>query len=370
MDQDGEGVPVPRAPAADALVSSIDLGREVSDLDRRIMVALQQDGRASWTSIAEFAGASVSTVTRRGQQLLAEGVVRVGIVPTLGSEGHVESFLIRINCTPGSQVAVAEKLVESPYVRFVTLVTGKFDIFAEIVIPGDSAHFTRVLTGLQAIPGVERWRSDLLMHTYKVSFDWGRQLYDSHATAASDPQAYMPPPNTCDPTHFDDADRAIVAELRDNGRASFLSLASKLGVNESSVRRRYERMRAAGCLTTVTMIPASALGMSAETLLMVRVEPSRIDSVAQALAQHVSVRFLASSLEENSLYCEVILPTTETMHDFMTVTIAHLKGVRGWSASMELVFMKRGFIETPWWRSQVTTTDPAQISWDAAGSHP
>lgn len=356
MDEDGEGVPAPREPADP--MSGIPLGREVSELDRRIVVALQQDGRASWTSIAEFAGGSVSTVTRRGQQLLAEGVVRVGIVPTLGSEGHVETFFVRINCTPGSQLAVAEKLIVSPYVRFVTLVTGKFDIFAEVVIPGDSATYAHVLTELQAIPGVERWRSDLMMHNYKVSFDWGRQLYDAHADATSDPSGYMPPPNTCEPSHFDEADRAIVRELRDNGRASFLSIGAKLDMNESSVRRRYERMKNAGCLTTVTMVPASALGMSAETLLMLRVEPSRIASVAQTLAQHVSVRFLAAALDENSLYCEIILPSTESLHDFMTGTIAHLKGVRGWNASMELVFMKRGFIETPWWRAQVAAGVP------------
>lgn len=356
MDEDGPGVPAPGASAQ--AMSGIPLGREVSDLDRRIVVALQQDGRASWTSIAEFAGASVSTVTRRGQQLLSEGIVRVGIVPTLGSEGHVETFFVRINCTPGSQLGVAEKLTESPYVRFVTLVTGKFDVFAEVVIPGDSATYAHVLTGLQAIPGVERWRSDLMMHNYKVSFDWGRQLYDAHADAASDPSSYMPAPNTCDPSHFDEADRAIVAELRDNGRASFLSIAATLSMNESSVRRRYERMRNAGCLTTVTMVPASALGMSAETLLMLRVEPSRIAAVAKTLAQHVSVRFLAAALDENSLYCEIILPSTDSLHDFMTGTIAHLKGVRGWNASMELVFMKRGFIETPWWRAQVAQGVP------------
>ncbi|GAB3598924.1 Lrp/AsnC family transcriptional regulator [Microbacterium tumbae] len=339
-------------------MSGIRGDRGVSDLDRRIVVALQQDGRASWTSIAEFAGASVSTVTRRGQQLLSEGVVRVGIVPTLGSEGHVETFFVRINCTPGAQLSVAERLTDSPYVRFVTMVTGKFDIFAEVVIPGDSATYAHVLTELQAIPGVERWRSDMMLHNYKVSFDWGRQLYDAHADAASDPASYMPAPNTCDPSHFDDADRAIIDELRLNGRASFLSIAAKLDMNESSVRRRYERMRAAGCLTTVTMVPASALGMSAETLLMLRVEPSRIEAVAHTLAQHVSVRFLAAALDENSLYCEIILPTTESLHDFMTGTIAHLKGVRGWNASMELVFMKRGFIETPWWRAQVDAGAP------------
>ncbi|MFJ4225724.1 Lrp/AsnC family transcriptional regulator [Microbacterium sp. NPDC089695] len=353
MDRDRARVPAPGAPADG--MSSMALVRDVSDLDRRIVVALQQDGRASWTSIAEFAGASVSTVTRRGQQLLAEGIVRVGIVPTLGSEGHVETFFVRINCTPGSQLDVAEALIGSPYVRFVTLVTGKFDVFAEVVIPGDSANYAHVLTDLQAIPGVERWRSDLVVHTYKVSFDWGRQLYDSHAEAASDPQSYMPAPNTCDPSHFDDADRAIVRELSENGRASFLSIAATLDMNESSVRRRYERMRAAGCLTTVTMVPASALGMSAETLLMLRVEPSRLASVAQTLSQHVSVRFLAAVLEENSLYCEIILPSTETLHDFLTGTIAQLKGVKGWDAAMELVFMKRGFIETPWWRGQVAS---------------
>lgn len=359
MDEDRAHVPAPGAAAY--VMSSVHIGREVSDLDRRIVVALQQDGRASWTSIAEFAGASVSTVTRRGQQLLAEGVVRVGIVPTLGSEGHVETFFVRINCTPGSQLSVAEALIGSPFVRFVTLVTGKFDVFAEVVIPGDSATYAHVLTDLQGIPGVERWRSDLVVHTYKVSFDWGRQLYDSHAEATSDPQAYMPAPNTCDPTHFDEADHAIVRELSDNGRASFLSIAAKLEMNESSVRRRYERMRNAGCLTTVTMVPASALGMSAETLLMLRVEPSRLASVAQTLSQHVSVRFLAAALEENSLYCEIILPSTETLHEFLTGTIAHLKGVRGWTAAMELVFMKRGFIETPWWRAQVASAGRTDI---------
>ncbi|MEV8251511.1 Lrp/AsnC family transcriptional regulator [Microbacterium sp. NPDC076768] len=357
MDKDGARVPAQSA-ATDRM-SRGDLGKEVKDLDRRIVVALQQDGRASWTAIADFVGASVSTVTRRGQQLLAEGVVSVGIVPTLGSEGHVETFFVRINCTPGAQLTVAQALIGSPYVRFVTLVTGKFDVFAEVVIPGDSATYAHVLTDLQAIPGVERWRSDLVVHTYKVSFDWGRQLYDAHAEVKNDPQSYMPAPNTCDPTHFDDADKAIVEELRHNGRASFQSIGNKLEMNESSVRRRYERMRNAGCLTTVTTVPASALGMSAETLLILRVEPSRMAAVAQTLAQHVSVRFLAAALEENSLYCEIILPSTETLHDFLTGTIAHLKGVRGWNAAMELVFMKRGFIETPWWRSQVALAGAA-----------
>ncbi|WP_430591716.1 Lrp/AsnC family transcriptional regulator [Humidisolicoccus flavus] len=355
MDEDRSGIPAP-SPASNAgTVNWLGSTREIDEIDRRIIVALQQDGRASWTAIAEFAGAPASTVSRRGQQLISDGIVRVGMVPTLGSEGHAESFLIRINCAPGTQMYVAEKLVESPYVRFVTLVTGKFDIFAEVVISGDSGVYAHVLTELQSIEGVAQWSSDLLLHTYKVSFDWGRQVYDAEARP-DHPEAYMPAPNTCEPAHFDDTDREIVRELSADGRKSFQAIAKTLGVNESSVRRRYERMHSSGCLTTVTMVPASALGMSAETLLVLNIDPARLRDVSERLAALVSVRFLAAPLDNNSLYCEVILPSTESLHEFMIDTIAQIEGVRGWTASMELVFMKRGFIETPWWKSQVLGT--------------
>jgi hypothetical protein len=36
--------------------------------------------------------------------------------------------------------------------------------------------------------------------------------------------------------------------------------------------------------------------------------------------------------------------------EFVTRTIGDLDGVQGWTASMELVTFKRGFVETPWWR--------------------
>ncbi|WP_460816635.1 Lrp/AsnC family transcriptional regulator [Microbacterium petrolearium] len=323
----------------------------LDELDRKIVVALQHDGRASWTSVAAFAGGSVSTVARRGQQLISAGIVTVGAIPTLGSEGPVQSFIVRINTTPGQQARVAERLIRSPYVRFLTLVTGKHDIVAEVVVPSDRGQIPHSMMELQQTEGIERWRSDLLTHTYKVSFDWGRQLYEQDASPTP-PDHLMPPPNTCEPAHFDEVDRVILAELRHDGRATFQALGQKLGMSESSVRRRVDRMRADGCLTIVTSVPSFALGMGAETWIQLRVEPARINEVAEQLGRHVAVRFLAAGLDENSLFCEVILPSTERLHDFVADTMGKLPGVRGWSAYMELVFLKRGFMETRWWRSQ------------------
>ena len=102
----------------------------LDDLDRKIVVLLQQDGRASWTAIAEAVGSSVATVSRRGQQLLTRGAVRVAVVPALGSAGPESTFLVRITCRTGTAIRTAGELAALDDVRFLSLVTGDCDILA------------------------------------------------------------------------------------------------------------------------------------------------------------------------------------------------------------------------------------------------
>ncbi|WP_431279660.1 Lrp/AsnC family transcriptional regulator [Leifsonia poae] len=327
----------------------------LDDLDRKIIVAMQHDGRASWTAIAEIVDSSVATVARRGQQLLHDGVLRIAVVPALGSTGDVDSFLVRINCRPGSQLDVAAALVEHEDVRFVTLVTGQYDIMAELIVRGGATHYPQLIQQLQSISGIKRWRSDLIMHVYKVGHDWSRQLYAETMNLPRDELGSLTLVDSdyCEPDHLDDADHKIIAALRDDGRVTFQAVADQVGMNESSVRRRFDRMRTNGCLDVLTLVPAPALGMGAETLLLVKVDPARLDAVARELSQYPAVRYLAATLDENSLFCELIMPSARDLYGFVTQAVATLEGVQGWNASMELLFMKRGFVETPWWRSQV-----------------
>lgn len=332
----------------------------LDDLDRRIVVALQHDGRASWRAIAAAVNSSTPTVARRGQQLLASGIIKVAVVPALDAIGEVSTFLVRVTCQPGMQILVAAELVAHSGVRFVTIVTGGYDIIAELAVLGGATHYPQIVEELQSIKGIERWRSDLIMHVYKVSFDWGKQLFPE-ITALPPTADEVQDVVACSPTHFDSADWKILDALRDDGRETFQSIADRLGMNESSVRRRFERLRGAACIDILTLVAAPALGMGAETLMTVKVSPARLDAVAHELAQHPSVRYLAATLDENSLFCEVIMRSTSELYDFITSVLSHLDGVEGWTASMELLFLKRGFIETPWWRGQVSYSPPVDV---------
>lgn len=314
-------------------------------LDRRIIAALQIDGRANWTEIAERSGSSLATVTRRGQHLLASGAVRVGVTSNVNSPGTSDLFVLRIGCRAGTQMRVARALAQRTDLRFLSLVTGSSDLFAELVCSrADSLH-ERLINEIQAIDGVEACESDLVLHTYKISQTWAQELIPADERDAVVPAE----PHACDPSHLDDTDREIVALLNADGRASLRSVAEVLGVNESTVRRRFEALRERGCVWVLTLVAASALGYESELLLDVSVDPAHLDAVAQELATYVGVRYLAATLN-CSLICEVIMPSTEDVYRFMTQGLGKIEGVLGWSAHVELLTVKRGFLETPWWQ--------------------
>jgi DNA-binding Lrp family transcriptional regulator len=315
----------------------------LDDLDRRIVVALQNDGRASWTEIAQATGCSVATVTRRGQHLIAQGLVRIAAVPSLGQWGPTDQLLIRVRCEAGLQARVARTIAARPYVRFICLVTGAYDIVVEVIVPKGSDLVTILADELSSIRGVVSSDADLVLHTYKVGHDWSRQILGEGArTSKASGQ------HECAPGDFDDTDDKILDVLREDGRTSFPAVAQVLGVNESTVRRRYETLTSRGCLQMVTLVPAGLLGYETEVLLWLEVAPSRMDAVARELIEHRGVRFIAATLGQSSLMCEVIMPTTNDLFTFTTSTLAQVEGIQSWRASIEMLTLKRGFVMCPW----------------------
>jgi len=318
---------------------------QFDQLDRRIIAGLQTDGRASWTEIAERAGTSVATVTRRGQQLLVSGAVRVGVSSDINSPGAADLFVLRIGCAAGTQMQVAQALAQRTDLRFLCLVTGGCDLLAELVCQKAESLHVRLINEIQAVEGVEVCESDLVLHTYKVSQSWAQRLISTEEPGAGQHHE----PHACDPSHFDETDLLILDELSADGRASLRSVAEALGVNESTVRRRFDAMRERGCAWVLTLVAASALGFESEIILNISVSPSRLDEVARELASYVGVRYLAATLN-CSLICEVIMQTTEDVYAFVTQGLGKIEGVQGWVANVELLTIKRGFLETPWWR--------------------
>ena len=335
----------------------------VDDLDRRIIACLRADGRASWTEIASRCGTSVATVSRRGQRLLADGIVRVAVAPVTAYPGHGSMFLMRLACRSGAAAHVAEQLSARPNIRFLALVSGSYDIAAEVCVDSRASLVDPLITEIQETEGVESAQTDLILHEYKVAQDWTWQLLVGESISGS-----VSDPHGCDASHMDDVDHSIIEVMRASGRAPFSGVAEQVGLDETTVGRRFEAMLSRGCIQVVTLAPAAALGFTPEVLLNLSVSPRRLREVSAQLSSFVGVRFVAATLSGSSLLCEMIQPTNAALFSFLTETLASIDGVRGWQASMELLTIRRGFVETPWWRNELSRYRAWSESANAAGT--
>jgi DNA-binding Lrp family transcriptional regulator len=136
----------------------------LDDLDRRIVVALVDDARATYAEVGALVGLSAPAVKRRVDRLRASGAITgfaAQVDPTaLGwtTEAYVELFC-RGRTSPGD---IAAAVAKHPEVIDACTVTGEADALVHIRA-ADVRHFEQVVERIGAEPFVVRTRSVIVL---------------------------------------------------------------------------------------------------------------------------------------------------------------------------------------------------------------
>lgn len=146
---------------------------DLDDLDRKLIAALQIDGRTPFSVLAQDLDVSPSSVRYRVQRLQESGLFQiVGIANPLNI-GFDRLALVGIRCEPGTAPDVCEALSELPETSYVVLTSGSFDAMVEVVCR-DIDHFTELMFNtLQKIPGVMHTESFFVLKAHKLAYGWG-----------------------------------------------------------------------------------------------------------------------------------------------------------------------------------------------------
>ncbi len=95
---------------------------------------LQKDGLSPNAKIANKVGVSEETVRRRVKRMLKDDYLRVVAVPNTEKMGFSSQVLIGLQVIPEKMDVVAERLSNIPEVRWLSVTTGSFDIFAWVIL--------------------------------------------------------------------------------------------------------------------------------------------------------------------------------------------------------------------------------------------
>ncbi|MEV7599160.1 Lrp/AsnC family transcriptional regulator [Kitasatospora sp. NPDC089797] len=288
-------------------------------LDRRLVCALQVDGRAEPGRIAEVLGVSARTVTRRLGRMRQAGVLRVVRMPDV-EDAAVGALLLRVRVLRGRVDAIARALADRPDVPFVDVMLGGHEVGA--VMLSDAGARDRLLYGqLPATEAVTETTTHAVLHAFADAGQWRAEgLTGPEAAALARPVV----PRPAVPPPLDDLDRALLGRLEEDARQSHAVLAGTVGAPESTVRRRLHRLDGLGLLRTHATVDPRLLGMAVDANLWLDVPPGRLAEVGSELARHPRVHGVFATSGPSNLLATLFCPDHGGLYRFLTDTLGPL----------------------------------------------
>lgn len=144
-------------------------------------------------------------------------------------------------------------------------------------------------------------------------------------------------------SHLDAVDRQIVSALQVEGRRSYTKLGADIGVSESVVRYRVQRLEREGILQIVGIADPLKIGFDLMSLVTIKVIPGRIEEVVTALRDLPEISYLASTAGSYDLVVEVVCRDTAHFNELLGQRIQRIDGIRSTQSSLILEIHKMAY---------------------------
>jgi Lrp/AsnC family transcriptional regulator for asnA, asnC and gidA len=142
---------------------------------------------------------------------------------------------------------------------------------------------------------------------------------------------------------LDDLDKRIIRELEQDGRRGNVSLAKGLGVPESTVRNRVNKLLKRGLIKVAAKADPLKFGYTYISIVGLQVKQSDSRQVAEKLAQSPNVYWVAVVTGRFDLIMILMLHTPQELSDFMNSEI-----FRNPSISRSETFVCIDICKSPW----------------------
>lgn len=141
----------------------------LDELDFQILSCLQQDGRMSFTVIADRLKVSIGTVRARMNKLLIDKTINIigRVEPDVA--GFKSYAHIAVYVRPATlKETVAQKINNKPEVSFLAMTSGEYDLEVNVMCR-DQEHLTNFIDEISQIEGVHQTKTTLYFKVYKYA---------------------------------------------------------------------------------------------------------------------------------------------------------------------------------------------------------
>ena len=134
----------------------------LDEIDSYILDALRKDGREAFAQIAERLGVSPGMIRQRYNRLVEQGYLRVVAITNPIQRGLKTMAIIGIRTDGNRMLEVAERIAKLEDVVYLIVVSGRFDILAEVFCRDHEELLKFITERLYGIEGVRE--TETFMH--------------------------------------------------------------------------------------------------------------------------------------------------------------------------------------------------------------
>lgn len=302
----------------------------LDQLDRQLLHALEIDGRAPFSRIADVIGVSDQTVARRFRRLTSAMEIRVVAVRDGERLGH-ESWLLRMRCAPDGAERLAHALARRPDTAWIALVSGPTEVVCTIRAGSQSEQEELLLGRLPRTPGVLEIKAHKLLHRFYGGSE-GLVGKSGALTAEQVARLRAAGPDTAPEGSgravLTPEDEPLVAALERDGRATYAELRQATGRPESYVRRRLGRLLRSGAIYIDMQFERGGFDDGVRAILWITAAPAALDSVGRAIATHREVAFVSATAGASNLLAVVVCRDTASVYRYLSEGVGKLDGVQ------------------------------------------
>lgn len=141
-------------------------------LDHRLVLLLQQDGRATYAELARAVNVSEATVRRRLERLIEEQVIEVVACVRPQKVGLKAEAFVYLRTDLDKLVQIGQQLTIMPQVREVVYTSGSYDLVVRLVLPSGEDLLPFLTQQIASIPGIRATQTSYVLEVKKCLQDW------------------------------------------------------------------------------------------------------------------------------------------------------------------------------------------------------
>ncbi|KNB53724.1 Lrp/AsnC family transcriptional regulator [Streptomyces caatingaensis] len=300
-------------------------GPGLDPVDRKLIHALQVDGRAPLSRIASVIGVPDRTLGHRFRRLTESSGLRVVGMPDSQRVGLTD-WLVRIRRAGAAAPTLAGRLARRPEVSWVGVLAAGTEVTCLVRTPPGEED-TALRRALGAVPASAVVTPQCVLAVVAGESGWPVRTAALSGDEVAGLGAAAPEEDRGGPVPLQEDDWRLVSALSRDGRTGAARLAGLTGWSEASVRRRLTRLRSRGAVRFSVDVPPALFGYGLEAVLWLKVCPGRLPDASRALAADPEVAFAARTTGGGNLVAMVVCRNTPDLARYLTERTERLPGV-------------------------------------------